>query len=327
MARWGRFVTANARYVLLVRLVAILALASTSAPRPARARPTRARSPTSRRAAAGVRPPRRGLRARLQRPDPDRRRRARRRAGAAARLPGRPRDPGRRIGPTSRSSTTRRRVAIVFVTPTSAPQDEATDPLVDRLRQDVVPKATAGGDAVAYVSGQTAAFKDIADRIMERLPIFLLYIIGVTFILLSMAFRSIVISATAAVTTLMSAFVGFGVLGARGAGGPPARAHRARPDRADRDVRPADRVRDPVRALDGLHGLPHEPDPGGARERAQMPRRRRARDRGDRPGDRGRRAHHGHRLRGVHPDAPTAFRRSSACCSRSRSSRTRWSSG
>ena len=76
-----------------------------------------------------------------------------------------------------------------------------------------MPKATAGGDAVAYVSGQTAAFKDIADRIMERLPIFLLYIIGVTFILLSMAFRSVVISATAAVTTLMSAFVGFGVLG------------------------------------------------------------------------------------------------------------------
>ena len=66
---------------------------------------------------------------------------------------------------------------------------------------------------MAYVSGQTAAFKDIADRIMERLPIFLLYIIGVTFILLSMAFRSVVISATAAVTTLMSAFVGFGVLG------------------------------------------------------------------------------------------------------------------
>ena len=104
-------------------------------------------------------------------------------------------------------------VAIVFVTPTSAPQDEATDQLVDRLRSEVVPKATAGGDAVAYVSGQTAAFKDIADRIMERLPIFLLYIIGVTFIVLAMAFRSIVISATAAVTTIMSAFVGFGVLG------------------------------------------------------------------------------------------------------------------
>src|SRR5215207_5730820 len=103
-------------------------------------------------------------------------------------------------------------VAIVFVTPSSAPQDEATGTLVDRLRDDVVPTATQGGDAVAYVSGLTAAFKDIADRIMERLPLFLLYVIGVTFILLAMAFRSIVISLTAAVTTILSAFVGFGVL-------------------------------------------------------------------------------------------------------------------
>jgi RND superfamily putative drug exporter len=103
-------------------------------------------------------------------------------------------------------------VAIVFVTPDSAPQDEETDRLVDRLRDQVVPAATEGGGAVAYVSGVTAAFKDIADRIMERLPLFLLFIIGVTFIVLAMAFRSIVVSATAAVTTILSAFVGFGVL-------------------------------------------------------------------------------------------------------------------
>jgi putative drug exporter of the RND superfamily len=103
-------------------------------------------------------------------------------------------------------------VGIVFVTPESAPQDEETDNLVDRLRDNVVPAATEDGDAVAYVSGQTAAFKDIGDRIMERLPLFLLYILGVTFIVLAMAFRSIVISTTAAVTTILSAFVGFGVL-------------------------------------------------------------------------------------------------------------------
>ena len=103
-------------------------------------------------------------------------------------------------------------VAIVFVTPDSAPQDEETDQLVDRLRNDVVPAATEGGDAVAYVSGLSAAFKDIAERIMERLPLFLLYIIGVTFLVLAMAFRSIVVSLTAAITTLLSAFVGFGVL-------------------------------------------------------------------------------------------------------------------
>jgi RND superfamily putative drug exporter len=103
-------------------------------------------------------------------------------------------------------------VAIVFVTPTSAPQDEATDDLVDRLRNDVVPAATEGSEAVVYVSGLSAAFKDIGERIYERLPLFLLYIIGVTFIVLAMAFRSIVISLTAAVTTILSAFIGFGVL-------------------------------------------------------------------------------------------------------------------
>ena len=75
-----------------------------------------------------------------------------------------------------------------------------------------MPAGTEGGDAAAYVSGQAAAFKDIGDQIIERMPLFLLYIIGVTFLLLAMAFRSIVISATAAITTIISAFVGFGVL-------------------------------------------------------------------------------------------------------------------
>jgi RND superfamily putative drug exporter len=103
-------------------------------------------------------------------------------------------------------------VAIVFVKPDSAPQDEATENLVKRLRDDAVPAATEGSEAAVYVSGLNAAFIDIGDRIMERLPLFLLYIIGVTFIVLAMAFRSIVVSLSAAVTTILSAFIGFGVL-------------------------------------------------------------------------------------------------------------------
>ena len=103
-------------------------------------------------------------------------------------------------------------VAIVFVTPDSAPQDEQTAQLVKRLRNDVVPSVTNDSQAAVYVSGLNAAFIDIADRIMQRLPLFLLYIIGVTFIVLAMAFRSIVVSLTAAITTILSAFIGFGVL-------------------------------------------------------------------------------------------------------------------
>ena len=151
-------------------------------------------------------------------------------------------------------------VAIVFVTPDSAPQDEETAQLVDRLRGDVVPAAIEGSDAAVYVSGLNAAFIDIADRIYERLPIFLLYVIGVTFIVLAMAFRSIVVSLTAAFTTILSAFIGFGVLTLVIQEGYLMELTGLDKTGPDRDVRAADRLRDHVRALDGLHGLPHEPD-------------------------------------------------------------------
>src|SRR6187200_2720995 len=211
VARWGRFVTRNARIVFPVLLVAGIALAGTSALTRLGAadQGTQPKEQTSRRAydllAEGFGPGFNG-------PVPivvD--------VNGDAQAPDRIREDTQGIPDVASVSQPQlndeKTVAIIFVRPSSAPQDEETDTLVDRLRTDVVPKATAGGDAVAYVSGQTAAFKDIGDRIMERLPIFLLYIIGVTFIVLAMAFRSIVISATAAVTTLMSAFVGFGVLG------------------------------------------------------------------------------------------------------------------
>jgi RND superfamily putative drug exporter len=211
VARWGRFVTANARYVFPIVLLAVLALASTSlmVRLGAADQGTQPKEQTSRRAydllAEGFGPGFNGpipivVDIRGDEQAPDRVYQDVRGIDGVASV----------RKPQFNDAKT---VAIVFVTPTSAPQDEATDKLVDRLRNQVVPEATDGGPAVAYVSGQTAAFKDIADRIMERLPLFLLYIIGVTFIVLAMAFRSIVVSATAAVTTLLSAFVGFGVLG------------------------------------------------------------------------------------------------------------------
>jgi putative drug exporter of the RND superfamily len=210
IARWGRFVTSHARAVFPVVLLLILALASTSTlvRLGAADQGTQPTAQTSRRAydllAEGFGPGFNG-------PIPivvD--------VNGDKQAPRRIYDGARRLAGVASvrkpQFNDEKTVALVFVTPQSAPQDEKTDELVDRLRQDVVPKATAGGGSVAYVSGLTAAFKDIADRIMERLPLFLLYIIGVTFIVLSMAFRSIVISATAAITTIMSAFVGFGVL-------------------------------------------------------------------------------------------------------------------
>ena len=210
VARWGRFVTGHAQVVFPVVVLLVMGLASTSTlvRLGAADQGTQPREQTSRRAydllAEGFGPGFNG-------PIPvvvD--------VNGDARAPQRLYEAVRGLEGVASvrepELNDEKSVGIVFVTPRSAPQEEATDDLVDRLRNDVVPAATSGGDAIAYVSGQTAAFKDIADRIMERLPLFLLYIIGVTFVVLAMAFRSIVISATAAITTILSAFVGFGVL-------------------------------------------------------------------------------------------------------------------
>jgi putative drug exporter of the RND superfamily len=210
IARWGRFVTAHARAVFVVALLVALGLASTSAlvRLGASDQGTQPKEQTARRAydllAEGFGPGFNGplpivvdVNGDQQAPQRIYERVQGLEGVASAREP---------------QFNDEKTVAIVFVTPDAAPQDEETDQLVDRLRNEVVPAATAGGNSVAYVSGLTAAFKDIAERIMDRLPLFLLYIIGVTFIVLAMAFRSIVISLTAAITTILSAFVGFGVL-------------------------------------------------------------------------------------------------------------------
>jgi RND superfamily putative drug exporter len=210
VARWGRFVTAHARVVFPVVLLVIAGLAATSTlvRLGAADQGTQPEEQTSRRAYDLLAE---GFGAGFNGPIPivvD--------VNGDEQAPQRIYDRVQSLEGVASASEPQfndpETVAIVFVTPASAPQDEETDKLVDRLRADVVPTATAGGDSVAYVSGLTAAFKDIGEQIIERMPLFLLYIIGVTFIVLAMAFRSIVISVTAAITTILSAFVGFGVL-------------------------------------------------------------------------------------------------------------------
>jgi RND superfamily putative drug exporter len=210
IARWGRFVTSNAKGVFVVALLVVLGLASTSAlvRLGASDQGTQPEAQTARRAYDLLAE---GFGAGFNGPIPivvD--------VNGDEQAPQRIYDGVRTLDGVASAREPQlndaKTVGIVFVTPLSAPQDEATDELVDRLRSEVVPAATEGSDAVVYVSGLTAAFKDIGERILERLPLFLLYIIGVTFIVLAMAFRSIVISLTAAITTIISAFVGFGVL-------------------------------------------------------------------------------------------------------------------
>ncbi len=102
--------------------------------------------------------------------------------------------------------------AIITVYAKSAPQDTATGDLVRTLRSTTIPAAVQGTPAVAYVGGSTAAFDDIATQIFSRIPIFLLFVVGITVLILTMAFRSVVIAAKAALTTILSCAASFGIL-------------------------------------------------------------------------------------------------------------------
>lgn len=102
--------------------------------------------------------------------------------------------------------------AVITAYPTTSPQSEKTAAMVHDLRDRVLPQALAGTGAVAYVGGQTAAFEDIASIIEGRQPLFLIAVIAIIFLLITMAFRSVVVAAKAAITTALSALAAFGVL-------------------------------------------------------------------------------------------------------------------
>ncbi|MCU1361782.1 MAG: putative integral rane protein, partial [Ilumatobacteraceae bacterium] len=102
--------------------------------------------------------------------------------------------------------------AVIQVTPRSAPQDAATSALVTRLRDDVLPPAVAGTDAHVYVGGQTAVFIDLGDRVAQRLPLFIACVVGLSFLLLMLVFRSILVPLKAAVMNLLSIGAAYGVI-------------------------------------------------------------------------------------------------------------------
>ncbi|MCW8095400.1 MMPL family transporter [Streptomyces tauricus] len=101
-----------------------------------------------------------------------------------------------------------RDVTVIQVVPTTSPQSEKTDQLIDRLRDDVIP---ASGTE-AHVGGVTAVFKDFAAVTGDRLPYFVAAIITLGFLLLMVAFRSLVVPLTAALMNLIAAAASFGVL-------------------------------------------------------------------------------------------------------------------
>jgi RND superfamily putative drug exporter len=102
--------------------------------------------------------------------------------------------------------------AILTVIPTTSPQDEATSELVDRIRNDVIPQTFGGSGTTALVGGVNAALEDQSEYITGRMPIFIIGVVGLSFLLLLMAFHSPLISLKAGVMNLLSVSAAYGVM-------------------------------------------------------------------------------------------------------------------
>ncbi len=99
-------------------------------------------------------------------------------------------------------------VAVFNAIPTTRPQATATSALVQTLRDDVLPKY----HATTYVTGTTPGNVDFTNRISSRMLILILVVVAVAFLLLTTAFRSVVIATKAAVMNLLSIGAAYGVI-------------------------------------------------------------------------------------------------------------------
>ena len=103
--------------------------------------------------------------------------------------------------------------AVLSVISNSSPTSAKTVDLVNELRDHVIPKALGYPSATkAYVGGTTAAYIDLADRIAEKLPLVIGIVLALSFLLLMIAFRSLLVPLTAGLMNLISVAASYGVL-------------------------------------------------------------------------------------------------------------------
>ena len=103
-------------------------------------------------------------------------------------------------------------VAFVSFKTTTSPQSEKTYDLVRHLRSDVLPPLYKGTATHIYTYGDTAINVDFAKVLARKMPLFIAVVVGLSFLLLLIAFRSLVIPLTAAVMNLLAAGGSFGVI-------------------------------------------------------------------------------------------------------------------
>jgi len=102
-------------------------------------------------------------------------------------------------------------IQAIAVYPTTAPQDEATTELLERLRTETDPALQEATGVKLYVGGTQAITSDFTTVLGDALPIFLLIVIGLGFLALVLLFHSLVVPLTAAITSLLSFAAAMGI--------------------------------------------------------------------------------------------------------------------
>ncbi|MGZ6910567.1 MAG: MMPL family transporter [Acidimicrobiia bacterium] len=102
--------------------------------------------------------------------------------------------------------------AIMQVIPTTSPQDVKTDELVDRLRDHVIPAALAGSSTTVAVGGFSGIVADFAAYTTRMLPVVVGLVLLLSFLLLMVVFRSLLVPLKAVIMNLLSVGAAYGVM-------------------------------------------------------------------------------------------------------------------
>ena len=159
-------------------------------------------------------------------------------------------------------------LVVVTALPETAPQDRATADLVDDLRQDVLPDIGDAYGGEVMVTGSAALQVDVASKLQSRMPWFIGAVLALSLLVLIPVFRSVWVPLKAAALNLLSIGAAYGVLVAVfqwGWGAHLIGVHETMPINP---LAPDADVRHPLRAVDGLRGLPAQPGAGGVPDHA-----------------------------------------------------------
>ncbi len=101
--------------------------------------------------------------------------------------------------------------AAIQIQPLTSPQDQATEELVERLRDDVIAPAVSGTSLEPKLTGATAANIDFTSFLSTRLLIFFGVVLALSFLLLMVVFRSIMVPLKAVIMNMLSIGAAYGI--------------------------------------------------------------------------------------------------------------------